>query len=138
MGQIDYGGDYDDYETPSVYSENFRVARKYHRCSECGRAILSGQRYKTTFGVWVGDAKSYKTCPSCISILDLVQSKYANFSWALGDLISEVRDMAPNFPADPGQMFKLGRYLVGSPRMKKSRDNFKEGRRLYLEKQKQK
>lgn len=54
-----------DYDPPSVYMKQERIARAEHRCDECGRKILKGEPYQYVSGVWDGYANSHKTCAHC-------------------------------------------------------------------------
>jgi len=53
---------------PSCFSEKNRVARKLHKCSECGRVIDPGETYHYESGVWDGTPLSFKTCADCYSL----------------------------------------------------------------------
>jgi hypothetical protein len=54
-----------DYDPPSVYSKQERIARVAHDCSECGRTILKGEPYQYVSGIWDGYASSHSTCSHC-------------------------------------------------------------------------
>ena len=60
----------DDFESPSCYRQLTRKARKEHECCECGEAIVVGQKYEETTGVWAGDPERYRTCLPCARIRD--------------------------------------------------------------------
>jgi hypothetical protein len=55
---------------PSFHNENIQTARKKHRCYECLKDILPGEKYEYVSGVWDGDFMVYKTCLDCKSIRD--------------------------------------------------------------------
>ncbi len=59
----------DDYdiEPPRVHNALTRVARKPHRCVECGGAIAAGDEYEYVSGLWEKWA-TYKTCLTCVRI----------------------------------------------------------------------
>ena len=57
-------------EGPSVFDEQWRVARKRHRCCECGDYILTGMEYQYIRGMWDGMWDSYKTCALCADLRD--------------------------------------------------------------------
>lgn len=44
------------------------TARKEHKCGECGRAILPGEKYEYVAGKWYGDFQIHKTCADCLSV----------------------------------------------------------------------
>ena len=55
--------DCSDYETPTVYRERTQIARKRHRCSECGGTVYPGEQYRYAFGVWDGSPGAFSACP---------------------------------------------------------------------------
>ena len=57
-----------DCDMPAFYSEEYRRARRPHRCVECGGAIASGARYQHASGKWDGDLRSYATCLTCAEV----------------------------------------------------------------------
>lgn len=59
-----------DSETPTVYEERERKARKEHHCDACGETIKPGQVYCNTFGVWDGNADTIKRCSRCDAIYE--------------------------------------------------------------------
>jgi hypothetical protein len=54
-----------DYETPTVYKEIIRRARKRHRCGECWGVIEYGVHYWENRGLWERKWSTHKTCGSC-------------------------------------------------------------------------
>ena len=58
--------DCSDYEIPTVYRERTQIARKRHRCSECGGTVYPGEQYRYAFGVWDGAAGAFSICPRCL------------------------------------------------------------------------
>lgn len=54
-----------DYETPSVYRDELRRARKPYRCCDCNAAIKPGEQYGYVFGVWDGNAMTFRLCVFC-------------------------------------------------------------------------
>lgn len=57
-----------DYESPSVAGCKDVVARKTHRCCECGEAINPGDTYERVRGCWDGSWSEFKTCAICARI----------------------------------------------------------------------
>ena len=55
----------DFVDGPDVFNEKIVKARKEHKCCECHRVILKGEEYGYVFGVWEGEARTYKTCEQC-------------------------------------------------------------------------
>lgn len=54
-----------DNDTPTLYKEQERTARKRHRCAECTGLIEPGTRYSYARGVWEGEFFAYHTCLDC-------------------------------------------------------------------------
>lgn len=52
-------------EYPEYARRVQRRARKTHRCCECRGQIDRGEKYTYVFGVWSGDAMTFKTCSDC-------------------------------------------------------------------------
>jgi hypothetical protein len=52
-------------ERVNLLTDEMRTARKEHRCHECRRAILPGEKYSYESGVFDGRFCQYKTCAHC-------------------------------------------------------------------------
>ena len=65
----DYG------ETPSAWSEEWRRARKEHRCCACGETIRPGDRYHYLSGIWDKSPSVYKHCARCWHLYRLLQDR---------------------------------------------------------------
>lgn len=75
-------------EYPQAYCEKFRIARKPHKCCECGGIILYKERYHYCSGVWDGQGQSYKTCVDCHELRKDINSTNSYDSGAcLGGLV---------------------------------------------------
>lgn len=87
---------YCDYEPADAYWASRPIARKAHRCDECGGKIECGERYERVRAIWDGYPDTVKTCVYCLAMRDLVESRMECFCWAhhnlLEDLIETVRD----------------------------------------------
>lgn len=44
------------------------IARKRHKCCECGGLILEGEQYHRVSGIWDGEPLRFKTCTDCWSL----------------------------------------------------------------------
>jgi len=55
---------------PEFHHVSTPTARKWHTCCECGRIIISGERYEYVVGLWDNQFSIYKTCLDCLSIRD--------------------------------------------------------------------
>ncbi|QDV86960.1 hypothetical protein TBK1r_60650 [Stieleria magnilauensis] len=48
-------------------------ARKVHRCGECLRDILPGERYEYVSGIWKDSGGStHKTCADCVRLREVI------------------------------------------------------------------
>lgn len=55
----------DDCEPLDVYHETHPIARREHRCGECGRAIAPGESYQVANMLYDGSWHRYKACAHC-------------------------------------------------------------------------
>jgi hypothetical protein len=60
MCMIDYGDG-----TVTLIRDEVRKARKQHGCSECGRTIDPGEKYRFEFYTFDGQRTSHRTCAHC-------------------------------------------------------------------------
>ncbi len=69
MCMIDFG------DEPTIgWNEKLRVARKPHKCGECGRAIGAGESYWYASGVHEGHGFDAKTCAHCHVVSEWLMS----------------------------------------------------------------
>jgi hypothetical protein len=109
-----------DYaEQPSVHRSKMTVARKVHRCTECGANIQPGETYERVFGVWDGRADTYKTCALCLDLRSFVQEHNECFCIVYGGLQDEIYD-THDHGAPPAYRWGLGRRLVRIRRNRKA------------------
>jgi hypothetical protein len=54
-----------DYDRPVVWREQWRTARREHKCSECRGIIRKGERYEVSAGLSEGSWYGAKTCERC-------------------------------------------------------------------------
>lgn len=85
-------GCYCDYEPAEVYVQTPRLARKVHRCSECGKAIEKGEVYERVFAIWEGDPNDMPMCFHCLSLIEFVEASVPCFCWTHGNLHEDVRE----------------------------------------------
>ena len=78
---------YCDYESPSVFHEETRMARKPHKCSECGSTIRPGEMYEHVQGIWNGCPETYKTCPHCLGFREYVMAHVPCFCLEYGNML---------------------------------------------------
>lgn len=68
-------------DAPQFITENIRIARKTHKCCECGEIINIGDKYENVQGKWDGIMASFHTCIPCKNI----REEYF-CDWVYGDL----------------------------------------------------
>ena len=87
-----------DYDPASVYEAVDRIARKQHRCYECGRPIWPGEAYEKVFGIWYDEGpQTFKTCVRCLALREFVQSNVKCFCWAHGNVIDDALETARHY-----------------------------------------
>lgn len=59
---------YDDGEYLQACHESYPIARKQHKCCECGSTIDTGEKYERIKGLWEGEWVEFKTCMICSDI----------------------------------------------------------------------
>jgi len=64
------------------------TARKQHKCGECARAILPGERYEYATGIWDDGPSTHKTCSDCLSM----RAAFFCDSWDYGELWADLRE----------------------------------------------
>ena len=67
--------------------DEWRKARKPHKCYECHRTIKSGEKYKYEVNVYDGEIDKFKTCIDCMSVRDAM---FCNFLY--GEIWEAVRE----------------------------------------------
>lgn len=50
----------------TMLSQAEPVARKAHKCKECGREIAPGERYHVDRFIWEGELNTHKVCAHCM------------------------------------------------------------------------
>jgi len=93
-----------DYEPPELIRKKTPLARKEHRCSECGSVITVGERYEYVSGKWEGDFSTYKTCPDCVAIRDALDEMPC-FCWGHGCLWEDIETQFQEADFQPGERF---------------------------------
>lgn len=83
---------------PEVYKEKVVKARKTHRCCECRRDIVKGEKYNLTTGKWDGEFSAYKVCSDCQSVIDQFFDK-----WTTGHIWEDLQEMIAEQDGDINQ-----------------------------------
>ncbi|MGB0963769.1 MAG: hypothetical protein ACPGVY_13845 [Mycobacterium sp.] len=79
-------------ETPTLYSETWRTARKTHWCIECRRhRIRPGDRYLDIDGLWDGRWNGFRQCARCATAFKAVLSESVEDCLEFGGLRNELR-----------------------------------------------
>lgn len=81
-----------DLEPPSVFQETRRKARKGHKCNSCRGLISAGEEYISTFGVWDGEASSYKRCTDCDGLMAWAHTQDDCICISVADVMGDLRD----------------------------------------------
>lgn len=68
--------DNDTGEQGQIFTKHNRKALKEHKCYECGKIILPGEKYCYESGKWADEIHSYRTCLDCLSIRDEIFCSY--------------------------------------------------------------
>ena len=82
-----------DYEHAECYSNREVIARKEHKCCECGKKISPSQKYHYITGKWEGEWADYKMCNICDEISDTFFCDGVVFGRLLDDLWEHVFDV---------------------------------------------
>ena len=78
----------EDCDSPSFFTQKQVVARKDHRCTECGETILKGAKYEIVVGKW-DTINTFRTCLSCVEIRDHFA---CGNGWIFGQLWEDLRE----------------------------------------------
>lgn len=114
---MSYSCEIDD--PPSVLSEWARTARTSHRCTECRGRIEPGERYVRTFGVWGGEADTFRTCQDCTALLEWTRAHIPCFCWSYSEMRSDAHEAVVAVLEDepvPGMFMEFGRLWVACKR----------------------
>lgn len=77
---------------PETYRETRPVARREHTCCECRGVIRAGETYRSLWGVWEGEAHTYKTCLDCLNLEGWMRDDYDCFCPTFGNLHTDALD----------------------------------------------
>jgi len=107
---------YCDYEPPAFFDQEDYVARKEHRCCECGRLIRPGERYNRTVGKWDGLFKTFRRCSHCDLVVDSLKTRLPCYCDSFGGLWETIGDgyMDDLLKARTGDYFAVMRLIVAA------------------------
>ena len=103
---------YCDYESPSMYRAARPIARRPHRCHECGSAILVGERYESVVGIYSDGFHRYCTCVDCLLVRDQMDALLDCWCWSHGGLWEDAAGALENTEFKPGVRFGLVRLIA--------------------------
>lgn len=69
-----------------------RIARKPHRCDECGGEIIPGQQYEYVSGMWDSYVQDFKTCPACKDLATWTQNNVPCLCLVHGEMIEKCKE----------------------------------------------
>ena len=78
-----------DYDAPKVWRQKERVARKVHRCCECGGLIRVGETYQSVAMLDDYGWKQYKTCEPCADLRSSLSNVMCVYMQGLAEAYEE-------------------------------------------------
>lgn len=83
-----------DYcEIPEFFDANWPIARKQHKCCECGQPIHTGEKYGKFTGKWAGRMDTYKQHLDCEKACVYIRDKFNGGDCiGFGELFERWRD----------------------------------------------
>jgi hypothetical protein len=75
-------------ERPDIYEEKFVVAKKGHKCYECGRTIPVNEKYIKIKGLWDSKWSNYNYCRECIRLRTYLEDDFSCL--AIGELYMDL------------------------------------------------
>ena len=100
-----------DVNQATVYWPSRPVARKTHRCYECGRQIRPGERYERVRGIWSDGPATFCTCVWCLAQRDRIEAAAECFCWEHGNLLDNIHCWLDDTDI-PGIRMAIGRLKI--------------------------
>lgn len=90
----------EEYDNVTMLGEAAPVARQEHKCRECFRVILAGERYHVDRFVWEGSLDTFKTCAHCMVARDWLGDECGG--WLFSSVEEDIREHAHSgkYPID--------------------------------------
>lgn len=76
------------------------IAKKEHRCYECGRAIQPGEQYLYETFYWEGKFEAHKTCADCWSI----RTSFFGAGFTYGHILNDLHEHINIMRGDIGEI----------------------------------
>ena len=76
----------------TMLSQADPVARKAHKCKECGREIALGERYHVDRFIWEGKLETHKVCAHCMVAREWLSDECGG--WLFGAVEEDIREHA--------------------------------------------
>ena len=73
----------DDCEPVTMLAQSTPTANKLHRCSECRRFIIPGERYTHERFAFEGKVSTHKTCPHCLVLREWLRLECGGYAFGL-------------------------------------------------------
>jgi len=89
-----------DSKYPELFRSEMAIAKKLHKCSECRRIILIGEKYEHVSGKWEGQFETFKTCSDCLSIRESFFCDGYLFGELLENLCEHISEMNGEISSD--------------------------------------
>lgn len=84
---------YCDFGERSVVYKASRVrAAKEHKCYECGRTIVLGERHEVVSSLYDGSWERTRTCARCLDVRDYVTAHAPCFCWLHGSMLEDAKN----------------------------------------------
>jgi len=82
---------YCDFNGPNVFEEIRHVARKQHKCYECGEPINKGDTYYRISGMWESSWNHFKHCDCCHEEVMVLREK--NVCYEYGNINEQYAEL---------------------------------------------
>lgn len=77
-----------DGDAAEFHDVELVLARKAHRCTECGDDIAVGQRHERVKAMWDGSWSTFRTCLPCVA----VRTHFACEGWIYGEVWNDIAE----------------------------------------------
>lgn len=95
----------DDGDHPETYRHGeVAKSRKEYRCCECSKRLPVGSAFQFFWGVWSGEAATYRTCFDCVAFKNWCEAHVPCICWnSFGSMIDDALETMREYDDDcPG------------------------------------